>query len=47
MNEQQIKTIIQNYLEQAQQGLVNENPKLNFKLKWPDLKNETEINELN
>ncbi len=45
MNEQQIKSIIQSYLEQAQQGLDKENPKLDFKLEWPDLKNETKINE--
>lgn len=45
MNEQQIKIIISGYLADDQAGLSKENPKLDFKTRWYDLKDNSEINE--
>jgi hypothetical protein len=43
MNEEQIKTIITGYLADDQAGLIKDNPKLDFKIRWYDLKNNTLI----
>jgi hypothetical protein len=45
MNEEQIKTIISGYLADDQAGLSKENPKLDFKARWYDLKDNSDINE--
>jgi hypothetical protein len=45
MNEEQIKPIVQAYIDQAMAGIEKENPKLDFKRGWYDLTNEIEGNE--
>lgn len=45
MTEDQIKPIIQSYLEQSISRLDKENPKLDFKSKWYDLKDDLGGNE--
>ena len=45
MNEAQIKTIISGYLIDAQAKMTKENPKLDFKAKWYNLKDDGDINE--
>lgn len=45
MNESQIKNIIEGYIDNALSGMDKENPKLDFKSKWYDLKKVEDINE--
>jgi hypothetical protein len=45
MTETEIKNLIDGYIGNALAGMNKENPKLDFKSKWYDLKQETEINE--
>lgn len=45
MTEEKIKLISESYLNQAISGLDKENPKLDFKTQWYNLKDELEINE--
>lgn len=45
MTEEQIKPIVESYINQAIQDLDKENPKMDFKSEWYNLKEELGINE--
>ncbi len=45
MTEDQIKQIVNSYIKQSIEGLEKENPKLDFKRNWYDLKTTSGINE--